>query len=93
MGDGRLRTQFYMCAVSAIQSNGRCRAMYERMVSKGKPVKVALVAVACKLLKTAYALVTKKQMYNANFLQFAPWILLQFVLRRVAPKDLDPQKK
>ena len=72
MGDGRLRTQFYMCAVSAIQSNGRCRAMYERMVSKGKPVKVALVAVACKLLKTAYALVTKKQMYNANFLQFAP---------------------
>ena len=72
MGDGRLRTQFYMCAISAIQSNGRCRAMYERMVSKGKPVKVALVAVACKLLKTAYALVTKKQMYNANFLQFAP---------------------
>ena len=72
MGDGRLRTQFYMCAVSAIQSNSRCRSMYERMIGKGKPVKVALVAVACKLLKTAYALVMKKQRYDENFLQFAP---------------------
>lgn len=75
MGDGRVRTQFYMCAVSAMQSNNQCRTMYKRMTDKGKSAKVALVAVACKLLKTAYALVTKKQYYEANHnmknLQFA----------------------
>lgn len=67
MGDGRLRTQFYMCAVASITFNDKCRAMYERMVGRGKPVKVALVAVTCKLLKTAYALVTKKQKYAVNY--------------------------
>ena len=37
MGDGRLRTQFYMCAVSSIKFNNRCKAMWERMRAKGKP--------------------------------------------------------
>ena len=72
MGDGRLRTQFYMCAVASIKFNRVCRDMWERMRAKGKPAKVVFIAIASKLLKTAYALVTKGEMYNANFLQFAP---------------------
>ena len=67
MGDGRLRTQFYMCAVASIKFNDRCRAMWERMRAKGKPAKVVFIAIACKLLRTAYALVTKKQKYDAKF--------------------------
>lgn len=72
MGDGRLRTQFYMCAVSSIKFNNRCKAMWERMRAKGKPAKVVFIAIACKLLKTAYALVMKKQHYDEKNLQFAP---------------------
>ncbi len=67
MGDGRLRTQFYMCAVASIKFNDRCQKMWERMRAKGKPAKVVFIAIACKLLKTAYALVTKKQKYEANY--------------------------
>ena len=72
MGNERLRHQFYMCAVASIKFNRRCRTMWERMREKGKPAKVAFIAIACKLLKTAYALVTKGEMYDENFLQFTP---------------------
>ena len=72
MGDGRLRTQFYMCAVSSIKFNNRCKAMWERMRAKGKPAKVVFIAIASKLLKTAYAQVMKKQRYDEKNLQFAP---------------------
>lgn len=67
MGDGRLRTQFYMCAVASIKFNDRCKAMWERMRAKGKPAKVVFIAIACKLLKTAYALVITKQKYEVNY--------------------------
>lgn len=67
MGDWRLRSQFYMCAVASVKSNDRCRAMWERMRARGKPAKVVFVAIACKLLKTAYALVIKRQKYEAGY--------------------------
>jgi transposase len=49
-GNARLRQAVYMAAVSAARYNPPLRAFYLRLVARGKPKKVALVAVARKLL-------------------------------------------
>ena len=67
MGCTRLRGQFYMCAVVAIKYNPDCRAFYDRLKESGKPSKVALIAVANKLLRQLYAVLTKKEAYVPNF--------------------------
>lgn len=59
MGLGRTRRMLYMCAQSAIRYNVTCRAFYERLVDSGKPGMVALMAVAHKLMRQAFAVVTK----------------------------------
>lgn len=55
-GHGELRSKLYMCALSAYKGNKACKALYDRLLAKGKPKKVALVAVAHKLLKQAYGI-------------------------------------
>ena len=67
MGCTRLRGQFYMCAVVAIKYNPDCRAFYHRLKELGKPSKVALIAVANKLLRQLYAVLTKKEADVPNF--------------------------
>lgn len=67
MGCTRLRGQFYMCAVVAIKYNPDCRSFYTRLKESGKPSKVALIAVANKLLRQLYAVLTKKEAYVPNF--------------------------
>ena len=49
-GNARLRQAVYMAAVSAVRYHPPLRAFYERLVKRGKPKKVALVAAARKLL-------------------------------------------
>jgi transposase len=49
-GNARLRQAVYMAAVSAVRYNPPLRAFYERLLRRGKPKKVALVAAARKLL-------------------------------------------
>jgi transposase len=49
-GNARLRQAVYMAAVSAVRDNPPLRAFYQRLVKRGKPKKVALVAAARKLL-------------------------------------------
>lgn len=67
MGCTRLRSQFYMCAVVAIKYNPDCRAFYNRLKESGKPCKVALIAVANKLIRQLFAVLTKKEAYVPNF--------------------------
>lgn len=67
MGCTRLRSQFYMCAVVAIKYNPDCRAFYNRLKESGKPSKVALIAVANKLIRQLFAVLTKKEAYVQNF--------------------------
>ena len=67
MGCTRLRGQFYMCAVVAIKYNPDCRAFYHRLKDLGKPSKVALIAVANKLIRQLFAVLTKKEAYVPNF--------------------------
>jgi len=49
-GRAAVRAVLYMAAVSACQHNPVLAAMHKRLVDKGKPVKVALVACMRKLL-------------------------------------------
>jgi transposase len=56
IGTSRIRSLLYMCALRAKSCNQACKALFERLRAKGKPVKVALIAVATKLLKQAFAI-------------------------------------
>jgi len=49
-GRTKARSILYMAALSASQHNSRLQAVYQRLLNKGKPPKVALIAVARKLL-------------------------------------------
>lgn len=63
MGMGRVRAMLYLCSWTAKKCNKACRELYDRLVKKGKAKKVALIAVANKLLKQAFAIATKNEMY------------------------------
>ena len=67
MGMSRIRAMLYICAWSAKRCNKACKDLYERLVAKGKAKKLALVAVANKLLKQAFAIATQKTKYNENY--------------------------
>ena len=54
-GRKRVRDALYMAAVAAARSHGRFRTVYQRLRAAGKPAKVALIAIARKLLVTANA--------------------------------------
>jgi len=67
MGNPYARKILYMAALSAIRFNKYCRELYERLVSKGKAKKLALVAVAHKLLRQAYGVLKNKRPFDENF--------------------------
>lgn len=54
-GNPAIRINLFLCSFTAYKSNAQCRALYTRLVDKGKSKKLALVAVSNKLLKQAFA--------------------------------------
>jgi transposase len=67
MGNPYARKILYMAALSAIRFNKYCRELYEKLISKGKAKKLALVAVAHKLLRQAYGVLKNKRPFDENF--------------------------
>ncbi len=67
MGMSRIRAMLYVCAWSAKQWNKACSELYERLVTKGKSKRLALIAVANKLIKQAFAIATNNTTYDANY--------------------------
>jgi len=67
MGNARVRTLLYMGACSAKNYNPACKKLFDRLVHKGKAKKLALIAVANKLVKQAFAVVTRNEMYNPEY--------------------------
>ena len=67
MGKSQVRKLLYMCTWTAKTCNKGCNEMYERLKAKGKPERVIKIAIANKLLKQAFAVVTKKQPYDKNY--------------------------
>lgn len=66
-GDPELRSLLYISSWSAIRFNASCKELYERLKAKGKPSKVALMAVINKLLRQAFAVVISKSNYVDNY--------------------------
>ena len=67
LGGGLIRSKLYMCSWSACKANAACRLLYERLVTKGKNKKLALIAVCNKLLKQAVAIVKSGTPYQPDF--------------------------
>lgn len=70
MGMSRIRAMLYVCAWSAKKINKACRELFDRLVEKGKAKKLALIAVANKLLKQAFAITKSNKYYDENNLIF-----------------------
>jgi transposase len=66
MGMARMRQLLYLCAMSAIRVNTQCKIMYDRLKQRGKNGKLALVAVASKLLRQAFAVGTGNIPYDTK---------------------------
>lgn len=62
-GDSSLRSQLYLAAMTSIKCNTDIKEFYRRLRERGKPGKVAIVAVANKLLRQAFAVVTQNTPY------------------------------
>lgn len=59
-----VRNVLYMAALVSTRYNPTMKAFYERLVSKGKPKKVALVAVMRKLLVTLNVMVREQKRWR-----------------------------
>jgi transposase len=67
MGMSRIRATLYVCSWSASRCNKACRELYQRLIGKGKAKKLALIAVANKLLKQAFAIAKQQTKYQENY--------------------------
>ncbi|WP_052143745.1 IS110 family transposase [Wocania ichthyoenteri] len=67
VGNRKLRRLLFLSAFSACRYNKACKAIFDRLVLKGKSKKLALIAVANKLLKQAFAIAKSRLPYDENF--------------------------
>jgi transposase len=65
-GDSLLRARLYMGALGALRGDNPLHAFYQRLVDRGKPKKVALLAAARKLLAWAWAVFSSGQPFDAT---------------------------
>ncbi|MEN8250689.1 MAG: IS110 family transposase [Bacteroidota bacterium] len=66
-GNNLIRNLLFMCSFTACKHNKSCREIYQRIIGKGKPKKLALIAVANKLLKQSLAIAKSGLCYDENF--------------------------
>lgn len=63
-GRPEVRRALYMAAVSTIRSKSRFAAIFAGLTGRGKPAKLALIAVARKLLVTANAILATRKPFT-----------------------------
>jgi transposase len=67
IGNQKLRNLLFMCSFNACKYNKACKAIYDRIVAKGKRKKSALIAVCNKLLKQAFAIAKSGLIYDDTY--------------------------
>ncbi|SCN47880.1 Mobile element protein [methanotrophic endosymbiont of Bathymodiolus azoricus (Menez Gwen)] len=67
IGNQKLRNLLFMCSFNACKYNKACKAIYDRIVAKGKSKKLALMAVCNKLLKQAFAIAKSGLIYDDTY--------------------------
>lgn len=66
-GNKFLRHALFMPALTAVRHNPQLKTFYQRLLSKGKNKKLALIAVARKLLLLIYTLWKNNTLYDPNY--------------------------
>jgi len=66
-GNPLVRNYLFLCSFTACQYNPQCKALYERIVAKGKSKKLALIAVCNKLLKQSFAVAKSGLPYDPAY--------------------------
>jgi transposase len=66
-GNPLVRNHLFLCSFTASIYNPQCKALYERIVAKGKSKKLALIAVCNKLIKQAYGISKSGVPYDKNY--------------------------
>lgn len=66
-GNPYIRKNLYMASLSASKHNIACRELYERLITKGKSKKTALIAVSNKLLRQIFAVVKHNRAWDNNY--------------------------
>jgi len=66
-GNSKLRNLLFMCSFNACKYNKSCKALYDRLVAKGKSKKLALIAVENKLIKQAFSIAKSGLKYDENY--------------------------
>ena len=61
IGNAHLRAALWMPALTAVQKNPWLRAYYHRLIARGKPPKLALVACMRKLLTAVYSVAKNRR--------------------------------
>lgn len=74
-GNPKIRNLLFMCSFNACKTNKACRELYQRIVAKGKSKKLALIAVANKLIKQAFAIAKSGLVYDENYRSVNPLYL------------------
>jgi len=70
MGNPLVRKKLYMCSLQASRYNKACVDLYQRLLAKGKPKKIALIAVANKLLKIVFAIAKSGMPYDREYMPY-----------------------
>ena len=70
MGNPLVRKKLYLCSLQASRYNKTCADLYQRLLAKGKPKKVALIAVANKLLKIVFAIAKSGLPYDREYMSY-----------------------
>lgn len=66
-GQSMVRNHLFMCSFTACNCNPACKALYDRLVNKGKSKKLALIAVCNKLIKQAYGISQSGVIFDKNY--------------------------
>ena len=73
-GNNVIRNLLFMCSFSACKNNKACKDLFDRIVAKGKSKKLALIAVANKLLKQSLAIAKSGLKYDEEYQSTRPCI-------------------
>lgn len=66
-GRASVRKMLYMASVASLRVNKKLRAFYDKLKAQGKPSKVALIAVARKILVILNAMLSKKTCWREDY--------------------------
>jgi transposase len=72
MGNQKLRNLLFLCSFTASIHNKACNEIYQRITTKGKSKKLALIAVSNKLLKQAFAIAKSGIPYDEEYCSVLP---------------------